>query len=88
VADDAALQHRRIAGANPARRAASAGNSGSIIDGLGPLLVLTLAEFGLGAVFGRTLVDQLASYGSLAGAIGLAAKVIFAMFPIIQVWRS
>jgi hypothetical protein len=32
-------------------------------------------------------VDQLVSYGSLSGAIGLAAQVIFAMFPVIQVWQ-
>ena len=42
------------------------------------------AEIGLGAVLGRSLVDQLATYGSLAGAIGLAAQVIFAMFPVFQ----
>jgi hypothetical protein len=38
----------------------------------------------MGAMFGRSLVDQLASYGSLSGAIGLGAQVIFAMFPVIQ----
>ena len=31
--------------------------------------------------------DQFATYGSLSGAIGLAAQVIFAMFSVIQVWR-
>jgi hypothetical protein len=55
--------------------------------GLVAFLVLMSAEFGLGSVLGRTLADQLATYGSLAGAIGLAAQVIFAMFPFIQVWR-
>jgi hypothetical protein len=50
-------------------------------------LVLMSAEVGLGAVFGRSLVDQLATYASLAGTIGLAAQVIFAIFPVIQVWR-
>jgi hypothetical protein len=50
-------------------------------------LVLMSAEAGLGAGFGRSLLDQLAGYGSLAGAIGLAAQVIFAMFPVVQVWR-
>ena len=48
--------------------------------------VLMSAEVGLGAVLGRSLVDQLAAYGSPAGAIGLAAQIIFAMFPVIQVW--
>jgi hypothetical protein len=42
---------------------------------------------GLGAVLGRSLVDQLATYGSLAGAIGLTAQVILAMFPVFQGWR-
>jgi hypothetical protein len=55
--------------------------------GLVAFLVLMSAEVGLGAVLGRSLVDQLAAYGSAAGAIGLAAQVIFATFPVIQVWR-
>jgi hypothetical protein len=50
-------------------------------------LVLMSAEFGLGVVFGRSLVDQLSAYRSIPGAIGLAAQVIFAGFPVIQVWR-
>jgi hypothetical protein len=44
-------------------------------------------EFALGAVLSRSLAHQLAAYGSPAGAIGLAAQVIFAMFPVIQVWH-
>ena len=56
--------------------------------GLVAFLVLMSAEVGLGAVvFGRSLVDQLATYGSLAGAIGLTAQVILAMFPVFQGWR-
>jgi hypothetical protein len=31
-------------------------------------------------------VDQLATYGSLAGVIGLGAQVIFAVIPVIQGW--
>ena len=58
-----------------------------LLMGLVAFLVLMSAEVGLGAVFGRSIVDQLASYGSLSGAIGLAAQVIFAMFPVIQVWQ-
>jgi hypothetical protein len=34
------------------------------------------------------MADQLAAYGLLSGAIGLAAQVIFAIFPVIQVWWS
>ena len=55
--------------------------------GLVAFLVLMSADVGLGAVFGRSLVDQLAAFKSSPGAIGLAAQVIFAMFPVIQGWR-
>jgi hypothetical protein len=55
--------------------------------GVVAFLVLMSAEVGLGAVFNRSFVDQLANYGSLAGAIGLSAQVIFATFPAIQVWQ-
>lgn len=55
--------------------------------GLVAFLVLMSAEVGLGAVFGRSLMDQLAAYISPPGAIGLAAQMAFAMFPVIQVWR-
>ena len=55
--------------------------------GLAAFLVLMSVEVDMGAVLGRSLVDQLSSYGSLFGAIGLAAQVVFAMFPLIQVWR-
>jgi hypothetical protein len=54
--------------------------------GLVAFLVLMSAEVGLGAVLGRSLADQLAAYKSSSGAIGLTAQVIFAMFPVIQVW--
>ena len=50
-------------------------------------LVLMSAEIGLGTVLGRSLVDQLAAYKSAPGPIGLAAQVIFATFPVIQIWR-
>jgi hypothetical protein len=56
--------------------------------GLVAFLVLMSAEVGLAAVFRRTLADQLATYGSPAGTIGLAAQVIFAMFPVVQVWGA
>jgi hypothetical protein len=60
--------------------------AGSLM-GLVAFVVLMSAEVGLGAVFGRSIADQLAAYGSLVGAIGLAAQVIFALIPVIQVWR-
>ena len=56
--------------------------------GLVAFLVLMSAEFGLGAALGRSLLDQFASYGSLAGAIGLAAQVLFAILPVIQVFSE
>jgi hypothetical protein len=52
--------------------------------GLVAFVVLMSAEVGLGAVFGRSLVDQLAAFKSPPGAIGLGAQVIFAIFPVIQ----
>ena len=55
--------------------------------GLVAFLVLISAEVGMGAMFGRSLGDQLAGYGSAAGVIGLAAQVVFATFPVLQVWR-
>jgi hypothetical protein len=46
------------------------------------------AEFALGGlVFGRSMAQQLVAYGSAAGAIGLAAQIVFAAFPVVQVWR-
>ena len=51
-------------------------------------LVLMSAEVGLGAVLGRSLVDQLAAYKSPPGAIGPGAQMIFAVFPVIQVLRQ
>ena len=51
-------------------------------------VVLMAAEFGFGGlVFGRSLDEQLAGYASVPGAIGLAAQIVFATFPIVQVWR-
>jgi hypothetical protein len=55
--------------------------------GLVAFVVLMSTEVGMGAVFGRSLVDQLAAYGSLAGAVGLLAQVIFGLFPVVQIWR-
>ena len=55
--------------------------------GLAAFLVLMSAVFARGAVLGRSLLDQVTSYGSSAGTIGLAAQMTFAIFPVIQVWR-
>jgi hypothetical protein len=58
-----------------------------LLMGFIAFMVLMSAEVGLGAVLGRSLLDQLAAYKSPPGAIGLAAQAIFAIFPVIQVWR-
>ena len=56
--------------------------------GLVAFMVLMSAEVQLGVVLGRSIVDQLTMYKSPSGAIGLAAQVIFAVSPVIQVrWR-
>lgn len=60
---------------------------GAVIDGFVALLVLMSTEVGLGPVLGRSLVDQLAAHRLAPGAIGLGAQVIFAMFPVVQIWR-
>ena len=59
----------------------------SLMGGIA-FVVLIAAEFALGGVvFGRQVGEQLAAYGSVAGAIGLAAQIVFATFPVMQIWR-
>lgn len=58
------------------------------IMGAVAFMVLMLAEICLAAfVFGRSVAEHIASYGSVPGAIGLAAQIVFATFPVVQVWR-
>lgn len=48
-------------------------------------VLLIAAETALGVgLFGRTFAQQFAAWGSPAGALGLAAQVVFAAFPVIQ----
>jgi hypothetical protein len=55
--------------------------------GVVAFVVLMAAEFGLGRLmFGRPVGEQLTAYGSAHGAIGLA-QIVFATFPVVQVWR-
>jgi hypothetical protein len=50
--------------------------------------VLMAAEFALGGlVFGRSVSEQLVAYASAPGAISLAAQIVFATLPLMQVWR-
>src|SRR5947209_784739 len=56
--------------------------------GVVAFVVLMTAEFALGRLaFGRPMSQQLAAYGEAPGAIGLAAQIVFATFPVVQVWR-
>ena len=50
-------------------------------------LVLIAAEFALGLAFGRPVVDQIVSFASWPGAIGLAAQIAFAALPVVQAQR-
>ena len=52
------------------------------------LVTLMLEELALAVlVFGRSPAEQFGAYVTRAGAIGFAAQVIFAVFPVIKVWR-
>ncbi len=60
-----------------------------LVMGLAAFLVLMLAEATLSVVlFGRSITDYGASLTTLPGAIGLAAQVAFAGFPLAQAWRA
>jgi hypothetical protein len=51
--------------------------------------VLMSAEFGVaGFIFDRSLPEQLSAYESIAGIIGLAGQVCFAILPMLQIPRS
>ncbi len=61
---------------------------GSIPDGSGRVRGAEAAEFALGRLaFDRSITGQLGTYGSAAGEIGLAAQIVFATFPLVQIWR-
>lgn len=63
------------------RRAVSA----RLVMGLVAFAVLILAEVTLaGVLFGSAVPAYLASLATLPGAIGLAAQVVFACFPLVQ----
>lgn len=56
-----------------------------LVMGLAAFLVLMLAEVTLSVVlFGSSITEYLASLATLPGAIGLAAQVAFAAFPLAQ----
>jgi hypothetical protein len=56
--------------------------------GAAAFVVLMSAEFILAVlVFGRSTAQFFATYASVPGAIGLAAQIVFATIPVVQVWR-
>jgi hypothetical protein len=58
------------------------------VMGVVALAVLISVEVCLAVLaFGRSTTEHLASYTSVAGAIGLAAQILFATFPVVQFWR-
>lgn len=71
-----------------ARLRVSCAVTARLIMGLAAFVVLMLAEVALArALFGRTLAEYLASLITVPGAIGLAAQVAFAGFPLAQAGR-
>jgi hypothetical protein len=59
------------------------------IMGAVAFVTLMLEELALAVlVFCRSPAEQFGAYVTGAGAIGFAAQVIFAVFPVIQVWRQ
>ena len=51
-------------------------------------VVMMAVEFGLGGLaFGTSAGEQIAAYRSVAGGIGLAAQFVFAVSPVVPVWR-
>ncbi len=55
------------------------------VMGASAFALLIAAETALGVgMLGRTIGQQFATYGTAAGALGLAAQLVFAAFPVIQ----
>jgi hypothetical protein len=53
--------------------------------GAGAFALLIAAETALGVYgFGRRLGAQVATYRSLPGGVGLAAQLLFALFPLLR----
>ena len=54
----------------------------------GAFATLMLSELAFAVlVFGRPLAEQFNSYATGGAEFGFVAQVIFAVFPVIQVWR-
>ena len=63
--------------------------SARILMGMFAFFVLMTAELGVSlVVFGKSVVEHISGYGSIPGAIGLAAQLCFAGFPAAQLRRA
>jgi hypothetical protein len=59
--------------------------SARLVMGVGAFALLIAAETALGVYgFGRRLGAQVATYRSLPGGVGLAAQLLFALFPLLR----
>lgn len=59
--------------------------SARLLMGASALILLLLAEFGLGVYgFNRSVAEHFAHYATTPGAFGLAGQIVFGLFPIMQ----
>jgi len=71
------------------RRKIGASIASRISMGAVALSVLFICEFALASiVFHRSVAAFFAEYGTLPGAIGLGAQIIFATFPTLQLYAT
>jgi hypothetical protein len=57
----------------------------AIRAGIAYAVSVFIAGFALGTL--RVKSTFLAQYGTPSGLIGLAAQIVFALFPLLQAWR-
>lgn len=58
-----------------------------VMGGLAFALLLA-AEFAVGAVAGRPPAAQVANWGRVAGGLGLAGQVAFALIPLLNIFTA
>jgi hypothetical protein len=58
--------------------------SSRLLMGGGALILLLCAETALGLLLGQSLAAQAGAYGSPAKLLGLAAQILFGLFPLLQ----
>jgi hypothetical protein len=52
------------------------------------VLLMSAEAIGSSLIFGVTLRDLIRSYGTAAGALGLAGQIAFGLFPVVQSLRG